>query len=356
MDSDERREVVKRFWCRVQKVIGLVPRRVMGLLDLFEMSASQLIAKAETDWATCIEAEVKAKGGEMFDDAVKRGFTRTKSEVFGLQQNELDKFKLLDSEKASIDDLRKLIQDNGVRSYIIESPARATRRGAPTAQQSNVVLTSGQLKQILLDKLACYYRKRKSLGINSNFFVDVQVVTESESENQAKVRVPCPKCNQKPGCTRNGNTWLTNNYYQHVRTHIARRSTRPGRASRRNSGVDNRRRSGQHRSVAAGSVTEEDGEDGPRASSPVDTDEDRGEEVRQGTSSEGTSASRSAQVPPAPSVTDAERGENSVEDRGVEKAAGSGSGQSRRHKSVTELVLQFSGEGTSQHYRDTSEN
>lgn len=380
MDSDERREVVKRFWGRVEKVVGLVPRRVMGLLDLLEMSASQLIARAGTDWAACIETRIKANGEAMFEAAKERGFTRTKSEVFGLHHDSLGTFELYDYEKASIEDIRKLIQDNGIRSYINESPVRVTRQPNPPSG----ILTPGQSKQMLLDKLAGYYRSRKNLGISSNFFVNLQV---QESENQAIVRVPCPKCNQKPGCTRSGNTWLTNNYYQHVRTHLrkelevrsSRRSGRFGGPSRRPSGVGTRQR-GLRRSLTSQSMNE-DGED-----------EESDEGVQQGASPEEVSdavAGRSSQGSQAQSVTadtagksgesaqqgaSSREGIGSVEGLNEEQAAGSGDdgGQPReqaadngegdsqptRKKSVNELVRQFS-EGTSRHpsrSKDTSEN
>lgn len=342
----------------------------MGLLDLLEMSASQLIARAETDWTACIETRIKANGDAMFEDAKMRGFTRTKSEVFGLHHDCLGTFQLFDHEKASIEDIRKLIQDNGIRSYIDNSPVRASRQPNPPGG----VLTSGQLKQILLDKLACYYRKHKNLGISSNFFVNLQV---QESENQAMVRVPCPKCDQRPGCTRNGNTWVTNNYYQHVRTHLrkevevrsSRRSGRFGGPSRRTSGVGTRSR-GLRRSLAGRSVNEDGG------------DEESDEEVQQEASPEevsdavqaGTSQDPQAQSAPAATAGKSGEGAQHGAPSREEQAAGSGDGgsqlrvqaagsgdgdsQTRRTKSVSELVMQFS-EGTSQRSsrsKDTSEN
>lgn len=279
---DERKQMVERFWGRVQQVIGLVPMRVIGLLDLFELSASQAIANEDVDWAHCIEEQVKENGTAMYEEAKRRGFTRPKIDVFGLQYNNLGAFRLLPAEKVSINDVRKLIQDNGIRSYITASPERGTRyRGtsAGTANPAAVACASDHLKRPLLEKLAAYYAKRKNLGINRNFFDDLPVLILSESENQSIVRVPCQKCNHQPICTRNGANWTLSNYFQHVRTHLKRvaevRSSRtsigsgriggPGRSRRRNPGM-------MRRSVSVEPVIEESGESTPPLSTPVHTD------------------------------------------------------------------------------------
>lgn len=379
MDSEERRQTVTRFWDRVQEVLGLLPLRVMGLLDLFELSASQIIANAETDWAACIEKEVKAKGDAMFENAVRRGFTRQKCDVFGLEHSDLGTFSLFPGEKVAIEDLRKLIQANGIRSYITDSSVQPVRRRGAGTIQADVVPTPGQLKKILLYKLANYYRKHRSLGINGNFFLNLPVVTLSEANNKMTVRVPCVKCDQPPKCDYNGTSWLTNNYYQHVRTHLrreaeARSSRRSGARRLRRPG---RRRSnipgtGQRRRLTSGSVNQEaEGgeEDLQGAPTPVHTDEERDEQ------SPTLNASRDQPTQSVPSDTDRERCEDaqqeasseeprdSVEDRSAGQAAGSGGGggcQSSSRKSVTELIEQFSGEGTSKQYdlrnRDVTEN
>lgn len=370
MDIDERKELMTRFWSRVTKAIGLVPIRVMGLLDLFELSASQGIADTEMDWACHIETQVKARGDEMFQIAVNWGFTRSKYDVFGLEHNDVSTFSLLPAERICINNIRKLIQDNGIRSYIA-TPVRATRRREPCADQPNfldVVPTSGQLKQMLLEKLAGYYRKRKNLGINGNLFADLSVVTVSESENQETVRVPCVKCNHRPTCSRNGTVWLANNYYQHVRIHLrkeaevrsSRRSTgrvgRPGGPSRRASGVNTRSATEQRERV------DEDAESGEDQSTLVDRDVER--ESQQSPSLTASSDPHAQSIPldtdgDDDAQPDASSGvqRGSVADGTEEQAAGSGDGgcQPGRKKSVSELVQQFSGEGTSNRYKQGTE-
>lgn len=55
MNAEERGQIKERFWKRVQKVIGLVPHRVMALLDMFDLSASQVIAEASVEWPKLID-------------------------------------------------------------------------------------------------------------------------------------------------------------------------------------------------------------------------------------------------------------------------------------------------------------
>lgn len=372
MDSDETREVVKRFWCRVQKEIGPIPLRVRGLLDLLEISATRFLGSRKTDWSKLIQERIQKKGNVLFNAAKKRGFTRTRSEVFGPEHHDLGKFELGGEEVEAIEDVSRLIQTNGIRPYIAESPVRAVVAGSSGSipaqpNQSNVVLNSGQLKQILLEKLASYYRKRRNLGISSSFFKDLQLSTESELEDRAMVRVPCPKCNHKPGCTRNGNTWVTNNYYQHVRTHIRKESeARSARRSQRHGGPSRLTRAAQRRSLLSGPNLRE---------ASTDTDEEGDEESQHGESSEEVidgvenSATLDPQAQSAMSGTDANRGEDgqqpgtsrevlgSVVDRTAEQGAGSGDGgdQPSGRLSVNALVAQFS-EGTKVQSRRKSEN
>lgn len=394
-ESEVRKQMRERFWRRVQEVIGVLPVRVMGLLDLFNLSASQNIADAKTDWVKIVEKEVKEKGDKMFDYAVEQGFTRSKRDVFGLDHNNLGAFSLLAAEKVSINDIQKLIQQNGIRTYITASPARGTNRRVQ-ANSSAGALTPAQQKKILLDKLANYYRKHR-VGISSSFFVDLAVETVQESVQCAVVSVPCPKCDTKVMCTRNGNTWMTSNYYQHGRTHSRReaevRSSQRG-TSRRSPRLRNRRR--RSSTVEPANEERESGESSQDSPTLVSTTEERGESTKQQqnlTASGDEDKERGEDASPQGRIVEqaaagqssivvdhiAEQaaagsgdgaGESSiVVDLIVEQTAGSGdgAGQSSKKKSVTELIDQFSGEGMSSHSfqkssgrilrsRNTSEN
>lgn len=342
--------MVDRFWERVQMYTGVIPHRAMALLDLFELSASLTLADPISEWPECMEAQIKLCGDTMFEEARSQGLTHTRSELFGRHENDLAHYVMQPVVASAIRVVRKLIQQHGIRTFITESPAQATRRRQTGNEQECVIgaEASDEIKRPLLDQIANYYETHNELGIRRNMIANLSVCILEESPTQMTVRVQCVKCRRKPKCTRNEANWLTGNYYQHVRTHLKNDATveddqpTPTRRNRKRRSVGarsvrisrrrqtSRRVTNMRQSLAASR----------RLPSPTSgQDEENGEDGWQDTQGELPPPTASLQggdptnSEPAPSCSYA-----------VDKQPGT---RPRRGKSVSELIEKFSSEGTS---------
>lgn len=372
MNAEERGQIKERFWKRVQKVIGLVPHRVMALLDMFDLSASQVIAEASVEWPKLIEDDIRKSGVEIFDDAVSRGLARSKYDVFGRQQNDLATFSLHAAEEVSINNVGKLIQKYGIRQFIEGSPVLARRCQEIGTDQVNPIADDS--KKMLLEKLANYYRQHEECGVDPDYFVDLPVLTISNTGDQATVRVTCAVCKKtRPMCKRSGGNWVTNNYYQHVRTHLRgvvrrREEELASLSSEEDTDSDG---DGAHgdRAVGGGSGSVEEADVG--GGSSVASRNDSVDEAAVGDGSGGASRSGSNEE----AANDGDSSEAAIVDgetvvssgdggpaesgndgtapvsAGGDGAAGSGVCQPSR-KSVADLIsqYQYAGEGSSRHH------
>lgn len=343
--------MVQRFWDRVGRIIGVIPRRVIALLDLFELSASIVIANQEQDWAATIERVVVDQGNLLYDEAVERGFKRTKFDVFGRHMDDLRKFALLESEKYAIKRVKDLVMERGIHSLISSSSEmpRVRRRTTTITDATQEAGASHEIKKPLLEQLARYYMTNKDLGIKGDAFKDLPVTIESQEDEKLTVRVKCIECQHAPRCVRTGSTWGASNYFQHVRkVHIDKREAMRRRRSLRvrpnQVGTPRILRSGRNLNKRRSRITAET----PATSTPQV--EERGE------SEEPSADLRLVEPTEPPSEPQGRIGDE--ENRRTEEEARTTPEQANNVPSspprdVSSLVSYFSGEGTSKDFQST---
>lgn len=353
---EARKRTVERFWQRVENLIGLVPMRAKALLDLFGLTASIALGDTKRVWTKLIEEEIQKHGDSMFEEARSEGFTYSRQEVFGSQQNMLEKYELRPALASSIESVQKLIQEEGIRALIAESPvAQSRRRQAGAGAGAGANEASEEFKKPLLEQIANYYETHPGLGIRSSVFANLSVSILSESGTDAAARVPCVKCRRMIKCTRSDNNWLTGNYYQHVRLHrrqlavsgedrvdalrtpVRRPRNRTSIGTR--SGMTAKRRRGTRRSILRRSVTNARNSNAESIASDQDETLDEAEVSGENVVSPALPPSSDLQVV-VPINCEAQANEVPVE-------AGCSLGQRSGGKSVSDLIAQFTGEGTS---------
>ncbi|KAL1374721.1 hypothetical protein pipiens_017919, partial [Culex pipiens pipiens] len=67
----DKREIVDRFWQRMGKLIGIIPWRVISIMDLLELSGSDALAEVK-DWGTAINATIQTEGQAIYDEGIER--------------------------------------------------------------------------------------------------------------------------------------------------------------------------------------------------------------------------------------------------------------------------------------------
>lgn len=212
------RIIIERFWQRMQKTIGVVPKRVIALMDLLELSTTDALTM-DRDWGATIYNDIKAEGLELFDEAMRRGILprdRTKYDVFGRHENNMANFRLTGTETSMINSIARAARDYGIMYFIGEEegtiPATRPvvfRDGPPNPFQA-------ELQASLGGRLNNYFNSRPEyFGLNA--FDNARVRIEQQRPNRVKVKVQCVRCAKGIGCTRVGNIWHISNYTQHVK-------------------------------------------------------------------------------------------------------------------------------------------
>lgn len=349
-DQNKRDEMVQRFWDRVGGIIGVIPRRVIALLDLFELSASIVIANKEQDWADTIQTAVVDQGAVLYDEAVGRGFKRSKFEVFGRHMNDLRKFALLASEKCAIARVKDLVLERGIHS-LISGPSEVprVRRRTTITDASDMADASDEIKKPLLEQLARYYSINKDLGVKGDAFKDLLVTIESQEDEKLVVRVKCIECQQAPRCVRTGSTWAASNYFQHVRkVHIdkreAMRRRRSLRARPNQFGTPRIPRPGRNLNNRRRRVTAE-----TQATSTPQVEENVETEER----SADLPSDQPTDLPSEPQGCDGDEENRRTEQEKLTTPEQANDVSRSPPRDVSSLVNYFSGEGTSKDFRPT---
>lgn len=222
MDENDHGDVVRRFWQRMQSVVGVIPERVIALMDLLELSASEALTM-DRDWGATILEDIRLEGEGIYKDAVARKkvpANRTKYTIFGRHQDDLANFRLTGAEESSINSIARIVREHGIAYFITEQqPGRLPER-IPAASAAG----PPDLQVSLRDRLNDYFNgKPEYFGVNA--FANLAIEIESRHPNQDKVRAKCLRCPNTIRCTRTRNVWHISNYTQHVKRKHKPRAT-----------------------------------------------------------------------------------------------------------------------------------
>ncbi|KAL9698841.1 hypothetical protein quinque_002282 [Culex quinquefasciatus] len=100
------------------KLIGIIPWRVISIMDLLELSGSDALAEVK-DWGTAIDATIKAEGQAIYDEGIERktnqnGSAPPEVEVTPMEPGDKDNLSESDEEtpEKSPTDLTKPVSDD----------------------------------------------------------------------------------------------------------------------------------------------------------------------------------------------------------------------------------------------------
>lgn len=213
---------VERFWQRMMKVVGVIPIRVIGLMDLLQLSASEALA-TDNDWGTSVLEDIRNDGEGIFEEACKRGLVTNgeKYDIFGRHENDLRNFRLTGSEMSSINAIAKMVQVHGILHFIDETeegPGRSqVARSARPTVAGNATSVPVEVKTSLITRLSEYYKNHVEFNFRPNAFDNLPMSLEWQDGENIRVKPKCVRCAQTIGCTKMGNKWNISNYTQHVR-------------------------------------------------------------------------------------------------------------------------------------------
>lgn len=250
---------VERFWQRMMEVVGIVPFRVIGLMDLLQLSASQALA-TDKDWGALVLQDIRNDGERIFEEACKRELAThdQKYNIFGRHENDLKNFELTSPEMTSINAIARTVQVHGILCFIGETeegPGRSqVARSARPAVAGNVTSVPVEVKTSLITRLSEYYKNHVELNIRPNAFDNLPMSIEWQDGENIRVKPKCVRCAQTIGCTKMGNKWNISNYTQHVR-----RKHRPRQTDETNSRPTRHERWQARQGRASGDRGDDDG-------------------------------------------------------------------------------------------------
>lgn len=225
----DKREIVDRFWQRMGKLIGIIPWRVISIMDLLELSGSDALAEVK-DWGTAINATIQAEGQAIYDEGIERKtVTVSKFDIFGRHATSLDKFELTAGEKSTIQRIAKSVQENGILRFIHGNEANHEAGQEHIPEVDDIVapiVTPAEIQKSLIKRLATYYGTRPGTGIKMDDFNNLAVRITEQAPNRVAVKADCVlKCGRSVVCIQTGRTWAVSNYVQHItRVHQVRKS------------------------------------------------------------------------------------------------------------------------------------
>lgn len=202
----------------MQEAVGVIPERVIGLMDLLELSASDALTM-DRDWGASVYDDIKAEGLDLFDEASRRGrlpCDRTKFSIFGRHENNMDNFRLTGAETSSINAIARMVRDRGIMYFIGEEEGTIPATRPVVFIDGPLNPFQAELQASLGGRLNDYFNSRPEyFGLNA--FDNVRLRIEQQRSNRVKVQVQCVRCANSIGCTRYGNIWHISNYTQHVK-------------------------------------------------------------------------------------------------------------------------------------------
>lgn len=209
--EDNRRIIVERFWQRMREAVGVIPVRVIGFMDLLQLSASNGLTEVR-DWGASVYNDISEEGMALFDEAVLRGsMTRSRFEVFGRHENNMQDFRLTSAETSSINAIATMVRERGIMYFIGEGEPTLPVDAPPTPSLA-------ELQASLSRRLNDYFNAKPEY-FGRNAFNNVRInVTPDQPPDQIKVRLRCVGCPYSIGCTKVGNkNWHISNYTAHVK-------------------------------------------------------------------------------------------------------------------------------------------
>lgn len=249
---------VERFWQRMTEVVGVIPIRVIGLLDLLQLSASEGLA-TNKDWGAQVMDDIRNDGEGIFEEACNRRIVNraNKYDIFGRHESDLKSFRLTGSEMGSINAIAKMVQEHGILHFIGETEGSGrllgTRSVRPAVAGKNTPVPV-EIKTALITRLSEYYEKRPNFNIRPNAFDNLPMHIESQAGEEMKIQAKCVRCSRTIKCTQMGLRWNISNYAQHIyRVHTTRQTNRSNSRPTRNA----RNRARQER--VDGGRSEDDG-------------------------------------------------------------------------------------------------
>lgn len=211
--------ILERFWKRMRKLVGIIPKRVINIMNLLELSGSDALA-TEIDWGASVERTVLTQGAGIYDEALQRNpATLSKDKIFGRHGADLSQFELTDGEKSLINRIARRVQERGILCFIHDTGDAAGEQ-IPPADDSRIVIpmpTLPAIRQSLLARLSTYYGTRPSCGIHMRDFDNLRVDILQQEPGKVTVNAQCVlKCGKGVKCTQTGSTWAVSNYIQHI--------------------------------------------------------------------------------------------------------------------------------------------
>lgn len=213
---------VERFWQRMTEAVGVIPIRVIGLLDLLQLSASEGLA-TNKDWGAQVLEDIVNDGEAIFEEACQRELVNrdNKYAIFGRHENDLNNFRLTGSEMSSINAIAKMVQRYGILHFIGEMEVGPGRLQAPRpvrpAAAVNGTPVPVEIKTALIKRLSEYYKKHRECNVRPNVFDNIPMHIDSQDAEEMKIKVKCVRCSQTIKCTKKREKFIISNYTQHVR-------------------------------------------------------------------------------------------------------------------------------------------
>lgn len=208
-----------RFWQRMQMLVGVIPFRVIGVMDLLQLSGSSALEADEEDWVTSLTTWLQDDGEEIFAEACRRGLVTAdqKFDIFGRHANDLRQFKLTPPERRSMISIAGMVRNHGILHFIRET---AEEPQAPPTRRSTVPandpLVPGEVKASLIKRLSAYFKNRVEFNIRPQAFDNLPMSIEWQTGENMRVQAKCVQCTKTIGCTKTGAKWAISNYTQHV--------------------------------------------------------------------------------------------------------------------------------------------
>lgn len=217
IDEENRKIIERRFWQRMQAMIGLMPGRVIAIMNFLGLSACNSLA-TERDWGALVVADIRQFGKGFFDEAVNSGkCARTdQSKIFGPHKDDFEHFALSSAEETSINAVARAVQERGILYFICEE--QVTVRPSQTVHLPAGPRTPSQnaAQPSLAARLNAYFNTKPEY-FGPNAFDDVRVTIIEEALNIVKVYARCIGCQTSLRCTRTNNIWHISNFVQHVK-------------------------------------------------------------------------------------------------------------------------------------------